>query len=231
MMTIDNALHIFIIPLSTPKADLKQLLSELSEEEQNIAMRFKFEKHRRRYIVSHAAMRHILAAQLKTPEHDLKIEINENKKPYIQNNPLYFNLSHSKEMALLALSYQGIVGIDVEFMNPVIDMMGIAERYFHPVEYDQLKRMPEENRDQYFYHCWTGKEAFLKAKGVGIANYLKMFALDIQDLKKLKIISTNKELEEFGKWSVHSFQPGDHYRATVVSALPQVLDVHEYIDI
>ena len=73
MTTADNTLHIWKIPLNNPGTELKQLMSVLSEEEQKTALRFKFEKHQRRYIVSHAAMRQILANLLGTTLQDLKI--------------------------------------------------------------------------------------------------------------------------------------------------------------
>src|SRR3990167_8349314 len=117
MITSNDTLQIWKIPLNISETELKGLFALLDEEEQKNALRFKFEKHRRRYTVSHAAMRKILADLLNIRIHDISIQLNQNGKPYISKNPLYFNLSHSEEMALFALSYQGEVGIDVEYVN------------------------------------------------------------------------------------------------------------------
>ncbi len=228
-MIYENALHLWKIPLNISEKEISSLVLSLSEEERKSATRFRFDKHRHRYIIAHAAMRKIVANHLNISTHALNIDFNKYGKPYISNNPLYFNLSHSEDIALVSISFHGQVGIDIEFLKSEIDMLGIAQRFFHPIEFEQLIKIPPENRSHYFYTCWTGKEAFLKAKGIGIANHLKMFALDLQDLNKLKIILVDKAFDEFKTWTIHTFQPQENYMATVVSqAKPEALVMHDY---
>lgn len=228
-MIHNDLLQIWKIPLNIAISELQSLFNILSQEEQQIALRFKFEKHYRRYVVSHAAMRNILAKQLNISHQKIIFEISGNGKPFIQKNPLQFNLSHSEEIAMLAISCHGDVGIDVEYMKDFVDVMGITQRFFHPIELNQLQKIDAEDRLRHFYYCWTAKEAYLKAKGVGIANHLKMFAVDFQDISALKILWAHKELIAFNDWYIQAFEPQQNYIATVVSATkPKELIINEY---
>jgi 4'-phosphopantetheinyl transferase len=225
----DSTLHIWKIPLEIPAPELSKLFSLLNDKEKNTATRFRLDQHRRRYIVSHAAMRNILGLLLNTSAHQIEFRTQENGKPYIPQSPIHFNLTHSKELALLAISYQGDVGIDLEYFKQGIDSLGIAERFFHPKEVEQIKQFSSEDRDKYFYFCWTGKEAYLKAKGIGIANHLKMFSLNLLDWQKLRVISAEKGLEEFKDWFTYTYQPQENYISTVVSSTtPSNILFHDY---
>lgn len=229
-MNADNNFHIWEIPLDILGINLNDCFQKLSQEEKKVAMRFQFEKHRRRYIISHAAMREIFSTYLNVPNSEITVHVAEHGKPYLENNPLYFNLSHSHEMALLGLSFQGNVGVDIEYMNPSINFMSIAERYFTPEEVSQLKDVPLEARYQHFYLCWSAKEAYLKAKGIGIATHLKMFTLGIQTLNEIKILTINQEIKEFSTWFVQSMCSIDGYVATVVSTVkPALLVNHKFV--
>lgn len=228
-MKSDNTVYIWKIPLNNSEINWNQWLLKLSSDEKKAAMRFQFERHRRRYIIAHVAMREILSTYLNVAVEDVSIRIDQNGKPYLLNNPIYFNLSHSHDMALLGVSFHGNIGVDIEFVNSKLDVMGIAERFFSSEEFKQLQDISPENRHLHFYHCWSAKEAFLKAKGLGIANHLKMFALDIQDLNKIKIMLINQELKEFSAWFVQPLGVADGYIATLVSTVkPNSVIIHEF---
>ncbi|MBX9586653.1 MAG: 4'-phosphopantetheinyl transferase superfamily protein [Gammaproteobacteria bacterium] len=219
--TIHNPLQVWNIPLSVEESALEPMLKILTEEEKKNAAQFKFDKHRRRYIISHAVMRTILADQLQIPIEKLVISTLEKGKPFIPHNTLFFNLSHSEDLAVLAVSWQGNVGIDVEYMKNDLSTLDIGRRFFHPLEYDQLKNASPEQQHEFFYRCWTGKEAFLKTKGHGVANHLQSFALDFQDSKNTHIIFASDELKEFNDWHVYTYNPSDHFLSTIVSTTPQ----------
>lgn len=215
--TIHNTLQIWNIPLFLPDSLYEGYLEELTDNEKTRALQFRFDKHRRRYIVSHVAMRRILAQQLYIPKEEVQIHTQDRGKPYIPTNQIYFNLSHSEEMAVLAVSRISNVGIDIEYLNSNIDTLEIAKRFFHPLEYEQLKNINLESRKKYFYYCWTGKEAFLKTTGLGVSENLKSFSLHFLDPNNIHIIFSTKELSEFQLWSAHTYQPNDQYFSTVVS--------------
>jgi len=212
-----NPLHIWKIPLDITEVEVKELFPTLTAEEQENATRFRFDKHRRRYVASHAAMRKILADHLNISDAELNVVTDRNGKPYIPNNPVYFNLSHSEEMAILALSENCSVGIDVEYVDQKVNAMSIANRFFHPLEAAQLEGLPGKDLVNNFFRCWTAKEAYLKAMGVGITEHLKVFALKYVNTNKPYVMWVDQKYSEVAKWSVYNIEFKKHYIGNIVS--------------
>jgi len=119
----------------------------LSPDERERAARFRFEEHRRRWIAAHVALREILSKYTS----DVQFVIGENGKPSLANGAVHFNLSHSGDLAVIAVSDHEI-GVDVEQIRDGFDYESI---------------MPAANRDE-FFRAWTRKEACLKARGLGL---------------------------------------------------------------
>lgn len=95
-------------------------------------------------------------------------------KPYLEGVavPLYFNISHSGDYIVLALSDRE-VGIDVE--RQAVARMAVARRFFHPDELRMLEALPPEARDEWFFRLWVAKESFLKYTGTGLSASLHSF--------------------------------------------------------
>jgi len=91
--------------------------------------------------------------------------------------PLYFNVSHSEDLALIAFAYRREVGIDVEWVKPIREMQQIAERYFCPSERELLRRTRTDMQPTLFHQYWTRKEALVKATGDGLS--LRLDQVDI----------------------------------------------------
>jgi 4'-phosphopantetheinyl transferase len=128
-------------------------------EEAARAARFVTEELRARYLTAHAALRAILA---RYTEATLDFAVAEKGKPYLAHvPPLYFNLSHSHQHALVAVSREAEVGVDIERIRAVPGLAAIAERFFPPGE------DPPANEID-FFRRWTQIEALLKASGVGL---------------------------------------------------------------
>jgi 4'-phosphopantetheinyl transferase len=119
-----------------------------------------------RYLRSHAALRAILRTYTAAA---LDFALAGNGKPYLPAAPeLAFNLSHSHEMALVAVAYGVEVGVDVEWLRPFDDCLAIAERFFPPAEAAALAEVPSGARTGEFFRRWTRIEAMLKARGIGL---------------------------------------------------------------
>lgn len=97
---------------------------------------------------------------------DKSIVRNEHGKPFLKSGEVYFNLSHSGDMAVCALS-DTEVGVDTERMKKAD--LRLAERFFSPEEYTFI--MESADRDRAFFRLWTLKESFVKAAGVGISRF------------------------------------------------------------
>lgn len=170
-------IHIFSIPLDnlTPAHE-----TCLDTAERDRTARFVFDRDRRRYARAHAAMREILGGFLGRPPAEIRFGVGTYGKPYVHDAgvDLRFNLSHSGERALLAVSYGREVGVDVEENRPV-DWLPLAHRFFAAREVAELEAMPASEQMDAFFRCWTRKEAFLKAHGMGLSAPLNAFEVDL----------------------------------------------------
>jgi len=135
-------------------------------EELSLAARFRSPMLRYRYLRAHAALRGILRNFTAAP---LEFAAAEHGKPYLPGVPeLKFNLSHSHEMALVAVALEVDVGVDVERLRPMRDYQAVAERFFPPAEAAVLAAAPPAARKREFFRLWTRIEAMLKARGIGL---------------------------------------------------------------
>jgi 4'-phosphopantetheinyl transferase len=147
----------------------------LSEEERQRASQFRFDKDRRLYTVSHVAMRSLLALYLRVPGKDIQLVSGVHGKPSLAvpaAGRLEFNLAHSHELALLAVTRGRAVGVDVEYVKRDFAFEEIAARFFTAREVASLSLLPRALQRTGFFKCWTSKEAFLKAKATGLSGKL-----------------------------------------------------------
>jgi 4'-phosphopantetheinyl transferase len=158
------------------RADLEQ---HLSEDERERAARFRFEPDRRRYLVARAMLRRIVASYVADRPERLRFRYEKHGRPALMpQRPdacVDFNVSHSGELALLAVARSRRIGIDVEKVRADIGSDEIAQRFFSPNEVRALRSLPDELRNMAFFHCWTRKEAYVKACGEGLNIALDSF--------------------------------------------------------
>jgi len=166
--------------------EIKQLRKLLSPEEAEKCQRFRFRYNRDSYIVVHGFLRLILANFLRKSPFDLNIQYNAFGKPFIagETGKIFFNLSHSSGVSVLAFSRGSEIGVDVEKINAGFDYLPVAERFFTPAE-NRYIRMEKENPEERFYELWTRKEAFLKAIGVGITEHLDVEVSESRNIFQL----------------------------------------------
>lgn len=141
----------------------------LSTEEAQVASRFVFDEHRRRFVQSHRALRNILGRHCGLAPQNVEFRLGAHGRPCVRNAnvPLDFNMSHTGDWAVIAVSLDGWVGIDVE----ALDREGwrdLAATLLTPGEQRQLESMAEPLRAARFIEYWTAKEAFMKLNGLGL---------------------------------------------------------------
>lgn len=140
----------------------------LSSEETLRANRYLFSHHRQRFIAAHTALRLILSRYCQIPAHQLVFDQGLHGKPFLINAPaLQFNLSHSRNTALLAVGYNHPMGIDLEFFTDR-PYQGIADNLFSPIENQSFKNTHPRLKALAFFHVWAQKEALIKACGLGL---------------------------------------------------------------
>lgn len=164
------AAQVWIADLEAGNEDITARCAALLDaEEQARAARFRLERDRRRFIVARGLLRELLAAQMDARPETLRFEYGEHGKPALVGSSLHFNLSHSHERALYALSPAADVGVDIEYLRRRADHAALSARYFTPEEQARYTATAESERARFFFERWTRKEAVAKASGVGLA--------------------------------------------------------------
>jgi 4'-phosphopantetheinyl transferase len=160
----------------------------LSPDETARMGRYRFGADQRRYLFAHALVRSVLSRYLPTTPPPLwRFVSNRHGRPEIAPGmtelPLRFNLSHTEGLVACAVTLGRDVGVDVEHLEPRTFDLGIASGHFAPSEVRALMSEPEGARRERFFAIWTLKEAYIKARGLGLALPLDQFAFELPDLR------------------------------------------------
>src|SRR5687768_11680228 len=145
----------------------------MTEEERATEQRFVFPHDRHRHRVTRALVRSVLAEELGLPPSEIRFELNGYGRPELAahhtSSGLSFNLSHTRDAIVLATSRDGVVGIDVEDHTRSGATLDIAEQFFSRPEVEALAAVAPEGQRARFYQVWTLKEAYIKARGMGLS--------------------------------------------------------------
>ena len=198
------------------RASLDLLLSPDEIERRD---RFKVEFARHDFVVSRGSLRRLLASELGRALEELQFGRGKHGKPFLKgaHTDLHFNVSHSGDLFLYALSDRPDLGVDVEFMKPDRELERIAERFFAPGEVQRLlKDGRREDSSANFYRCWTRKEAYLKAKGLGITMQLDAFEVTFLPGEDPRLLHTEVEGEDPAAWRLVNIPVPAAYQAALV---------------
>jgi 4'-phosphopantetheinyl transferase len=209
-----RATHVWRVELDGRSA-LGYCTSLLSPDETARAARFRFDRDRDRYVIARGALRDVLSRYTGTPPARLRFIYNEFGKPALEPAGCAFNLSHSGDIAMIALSSQAPVGVDVEQVSRQVDIEGLAERFFCPAEADVILSLDGEARRRAFFNGWTRKEALLKARGIGVTLGLQTFEVSVHPEEPARLVAVNGNAEAAARWSLHALEPAPGYAAAV----------------
>ncbi|HEV3143244.1 MAG TPA: 4'-phosphopantetheinyl transferase superfamily protein [Gemmataceae bacterium] len=174
--------HIWPIALSVSAEQQAEFFQQLAEEERIRARSFSQPQLQHRFVVGRGMLRRILAQYLRQSPAQVQFSYTAYGKPFLrgeQEHGLRFNLSHSAEHALLAVTRGRAIGVDLERIRPDFATDEIAQRFFSEREWQELRQLPEPDRTATFFRCWTRKEAFIKAVGEGLSFPLDAFAVSL----------------------------------------------------
>jgi 4'-phosphopantetheinyl transferase len=192
----------------------------LSPDEARRADAFYFEKHRRRFIAARAAMRRILGLCTGIAPDTLAFSYGEKGKPELaeemRGSVILFNLSHSEDMAVLAVTRGLTVGIDIEWIKPEFATEEIAGHFFAAGEVRRLQALPVAERSDAFFACWTRKEAYIKALGDGLSVPLDSFEVAFGPGVPAALLQVVVDPDEAGRWSMYDIEVAQGYRAALV---------------
>ena len=214
-----NEVHVWKASLEVSHNVFNHFKNVLSANERDRAMKFHFEKDRRHWIVAHGILRLLLGRYLDVEATELQFVTNNYGKPSLVQPPhearLHFNLSHSGEIALYAFAYDRQLGIDVEYMPGLRDYEEVATHYFSSYECAVLRALPASSREEAFYRCWTRKEAYIKARGMGLSQPLDKFDVSLTPSEPAALLADRHDPEAPGRWSLDTLAPEDRYAAAL----------------
>lgn len=151
-------------------------------------------------------LRLLLGRYLDIPGKDLSFQKTPRGKPFIEDAPISFNLSHSREWLVVAVSAPSDLGVDLEVLRKITRAQDLSARYFSPEETNVLSHLAEAEKSKQFLTRWTASEALVKANGSSIAQALSGLVLDAE-AKQLLACPTGWSPKE--NWHFQHFEVGD----------------------
>ena len=212
-----NEVHIWRANLDAARP--KHFHDALAPEDRMQAARYRFDVDRRRFGTARASLRLILSRYLETGPAALQFELGAYGKPRLANEQnkygIRFNLSHSGELALIAIARYREVGVDIEFMRPDFAIDEVAEHFFSAAEVKKFCAIAPELKTQAFFNCWTRKEAYIKARGEGLSFPLDQFDVSLAPNAPAALLGNRLDRAEVSRWSFHDLFPNPGYAAAL----------------
>ena len=227
-MPFPTAVDVWHLALADLTGTATHLRTCLSDSEKQRAARFVFEQDRSRFIVCRGLLRGVLAKTLNLAPEAVRFEYGKKGKPHLDNNPVFFNLSHSNDQACIVTCRDTAVGVDVErIRQPTRHTWAtLAQRFFSPAEIAELNALPDLQQAEAFFTCWTRKEAYLKLHGLGLALPLNQFSVTVNPATPARLCTTEWNPEDVNRTSLHDMTAPTEYRAclAIASTAPVALN-------
>lgn len=199
--------HVWWYELDVCRQREATLERTLDDQERLRADRFRFAKHRRRFVVARGTLREIIARYTGMDPGAVRFERGAHGKPSLGasgiTGSLAFNASDSHDLAAVALARGAELGIDVERVSPGRDCDLIASREFSAEEKAWLRELPGNDRAMGFFELWTFKEAYLKGKGLGLTVPLDCFAVALGPKQAPRLAWSAIDADDPRRWSLH----------------------------
>jgi 4'-phosphopantetheinyl transferase len=216
----DGEVHVWRFRLDRSSEEhLASFAFALSDDERRRAERFRIGDLRRRFVVGRLTLKAVLGHYLGCLWDKVEFSYGTHGKPRLAEAfaavGLEFNLAHSYELALVALTKRRAVGVDVEAIRPMRDAERIIQRFFSPREQAEFLALPETERLAAFFRGWTRKEAFLKATGTGLATELDAFDVTLGPDEPAALLRVGDDPSEAARWSLHDLDAGPGFAAAL----------------
>jgi 4'-phosphopantetheinyl transferase len=217
-----------------PRQPYSPLTEHLSDHEIQAGGRFLSEKDKNRFLFSHGMLRAVLAYYTGNDPRSINFIQNPFGKPALEqlrhegfNNELRFNMAHSNDIVVVAVTCRNEVGIDVEYMRDIEDGEMIVTHHFSLEEQRYLHNLSPLEFRKRFFTCWTLKEAFIKALGKGLSYPLDTFSVIDCVNQKNDTVRLQEPSDE--EWYQTTFALHPSYKAAVVlQNLKPILDLYDF---
>ncbi len=181
----------------------------LSSDEKTRADRFRYDLDRQHFMAARSGLRRILGDYLSRDAAALEFGYGSHGKPFLTDGAIEFNLSHSGDLALVAVAVDRAVGVDLERIKPMADLAKLTARCFTAGEHQRIMQLAEAERQLAFFRTWTCKEAYLKATGEGLGQ-LQSLEVAIQSGQPAQLITP-------ANWQLQELQPDVGYVGAIAA--------------
>ena len=217
-----NEVHVWRLRLpeaGTPAADslLSRLRPRLAADELTREAKFAIEPARVQYVIARVALRELLAGYCDTTAASIQFDKAERGKPSARDLPVRFNVSHSGRVALIAVSRDLEIGVDVEQVWQDDDPYRLADRYFSANELAALTGLPEAARTEAFFWIWTRKEAYIKARGDGLFLGLDSFDVTCGPHPSPQLLASRKHPDDVARFAMFNIDVDAEYPASLLA--------------
>ena len=211
-----GAVHLWQLRLDASLAEVNSCHELLSGEEKERAQRFRIERPRTAFVLTRGTLRLMLAHYLGGEPQAVRFRYQSQGKPsLVGDDQLYFNVSHTDGLALLAFSRSRRLGVDVEKVKPDTEVEKLAERFFSERECRDLRQLTGDELQAAFFRVWTRKEAYIKATGEGLSLPLDQFDVSIAAGDRDALRATRPNAREAELWTVSDVAVESGYAAAV----------------
>lgn len=168
-------------------------------------------------------LRLLLGAYLGIPGKNVEINRSNRGKPVldlsVHDSELKFSMAKSEDRVLIGISASQALGVDLEpEQRKTRNALRLAKRYFSKAEYEMLRQVPAERLDQAFLRGWAGNEAVVKASGLGIANQLCRFTLQMNPDLPPAVLAI--EDDDAAQWTLAMVRPAEGFIGAVATRQP-----------
>jgi len=214
----NSGIEVWQINLAVSDDSMARHVNTLSHDERERAAQHKLAVGFRQFVVARSMLRRLLAIYTGIKPTALVFSYGLHGKPKLTaRHSTQFNMAHSGEHAIYAVSQHQSVGVDIECIDRHVNIERVAERFFSTSEFKSLQKIPLHLRQHAFLRLWTGKEAVVKATGKGLAQLIGKFEIVHPPNQPAQIIAT--QLPQLEKIQLYYPDPGTGYVAAV-AALP-----------
>ena len=219
LMISNDEVHVWRAALELPAWQVLAYARLLSREEQARAAQFRFEQDRSRFVVARGTLRALLSNYLHTEASLLRFTYNPFGKPTLAGETgdqrLHFNVTHTRELALYAVTRMGAIGIDLEYIRTLQNPGLIVEHFFSSREVRDWHSVSRENRRDVFFVGWTRKEAYVKARGMGLSLDTRNFTISLLPGEPARLVESKEQGVDVSDWSLFDLDPNSGYRAAL----------------
>jgi len=206
------------------------LLGWLGQEERQRHARFRFERDRDIYLVAHALLRRMLARVTGVAREALQFSAGEYGRPEISlpesAREFRFNLSHTHGLVALGVCRGADIGVDVEYVERRVELIGVAKHVFSEIEVEGLAALSGRAQRERFFELWTLKEAYIKAIGKGLSAPLRSITFDPTGPDPVPVRFGPEVADDHQRWCLRRFVGGRGHRLALALDGPGYPRVH-----